>query len=237
MVLVRGTTCSRSEQEAVREYMAKLESLISAIVENLYCSLPVNRAYDLPAALLSFLCRRRAHKQGSDDETRSLLSMPELMSPTSPVALPRSEARKFMMRELRPILRDFCAKACMERPDDPEESLIAHLEMHPVFLRANFNLERIQLGSRGSFEPLDRATFDSLRTLDEADDIQAPSIDPCAMRKPDIDSFRQKVERLSLPAWLLPTAKWQLVWWDDFDYVGLPDPARWSFQVTTPSIL
>lgn len=34
-----------------------------------------------------------------------------------------------------------------------------------------------------------------------------------------------------LPANMLAPAKWRLVWSDEFDYTGLPDPAKWGYDV------
>lgn len=45
-------------------------------------------------------------------------------------------------------------------------------------------------------------------------------------KRPVFMRFSDKV-----PAWLVPR-DWALVWKDDFDYEGLPDPRRWAFQTS-----
>ncbi|KAH8066729.1 glycosyl hydrolase [Aureococcus anophagefferens] len=73
----------------------------------------------------------------------------------------------------------------------------------------------------GSFEP-PRA---SPRPDDEDRDPAPP---PLPRRAADAEAHRLKVQRLALPAWWLPCERWKLVWHDDFDYDGPPDPRKWG---------
>ncbi|KAK7237841.1 glycosyl hydrolase family 16 protein [Aureococcus anophagefferens] len=129
------------------------------------------------------------------------------------------------MRELKPILCEMCKQACAGQPDDVGAFFVAYLEKRPVFLSPLYHLERF--GSMGSFEPPKAA---SPRPDDEDRDPAPPPRLPTP--RVDVDAHRLKVQRLALPAWWLPCERWKLVWHDDFDYDGPPDPRKWGFQTS-----
>ncbi|KAJ1453542.1 hypothetical protein M885DRAFT_274848 [Pelagophyceae sp. CCMP2097] len=136
------------------------------------------------------------------------------------------------MRELKPLLCELCKEACASQPEDLVGFFVNALERRPVFLSPLYHMERVGAvgGSMGSFEPPpDRASFDELVA-----DVRARLVAPVDQSQFKVDHafHNAKVERLELPAWWLPEDKWELVWFDDFNYVGLPDPRRWGFQTS-----
>jgi len=144
----------------------------------------------------------------------------------------RSAARRAAMRELKPLLCELCKEACASQPEDLVGFFVNALERRPVFLSPLYHMERVGAvgGSMGSFEPPpDRASFDELVA-----DVRARLVAPVDQSQFKVDHafHNAKVERLELPAWWLPEDKWELVWFDDFNYVGLPDPRRWGFQTS-----
>jgi len=242
---VRKEGSSRRHQ--AQAFMAsRVEPLVTELIQNLYLSRTLNDKADVPAAMLSFLRRRgepvRAAAAGNGATRvapappRTAAPSPRSLEPAPPRSRKSDAVRKATMRELKPILCEMCKQACAERPRDVDQFFVSYLEKRPVFLSPLYHLERF--GSMGSFEAPRRVSFDGrerrLRPDAESGEGGGARDAAAATRLPtprvDVEAHRSKVARLALPAWWLPSNHWKLVWCDDFDVDGPPDPRKWGFQ-------